>query len=114
MTSIFKILDHSEWKNALSAGFFHGSDVDRADGFIHFSTTETVRETARKHFSKGDNLLLIAVSADALGPTLRWEPSRGGLLFPHLYGPLDVSLALSVEPLPREANGELRFPDRIP
>ena len=114
MAVIYKILGVDEWKSVESKGVFLGSGIDLADGFIHFSTPETVRETGRKHFSGRDNLLLVGVDPVPLGAALRWEPSRGGLLFPHLYAPLSTALAVSVEPLTRGADGELRFPDGIP
>ena len=78
---------------------FHGAPVDRADGFIHFSTAEQVAETARRHFGEQDDLLLVAVRADALSD-LRWEPSRGGALFPHLYGFLPMDAVLWARPMP--------------
>ena len=74
----------------MAAGTFAGAPVDLADGFIHFSTAEQVRETAAKHFAGARDLLLTAIEAtDTWGPALKWEPSRGGALFPHLYAPLD-------------------------
>ena len=79
--------------------------IDIADGFIHFSTAAQVHETARKHFAGVPDLLLAAVPADALGTALKWEPSRGGDLFPHLYGPLPVNLAVWVKPMPIGIDG---------
>jgi uncharacterized protein (DUF952 family) len=93
---IYKILQKEDWQNARRSGFFTGSAVDRTDGFIHFSTGEQVRETAARHFAGQSGLVLIAFESDAFGETLRWEPSRGGHLFPHLFAELDVRLALSV------------------
>lgn len=81
---IYKLCPRSEWPD----GDFHGSAVDLRDGFIHFSTAEQLAETARRHFANVPDLLVIEVDADALGDALRWEPSRGGALFPHLYGVL--------------------------
>jgi phosphohistidine phosphatase len=99
LTPIFKILSRCEWECALSSGCFEGSTVDRADGFIHFSTADQVVETARRHFAGQMNLVVLTVHAEALGPALRWEPSRGGALFPHLYAALDVTRVVSVQPM---------------
>ena len=99
MSLIYKLLDRPAWDAALAEGVFTGSAVDLADGFIHFSSAIQAAETARRYFSGQVDILLIAVEADDLGGVLRWEPSRGGDLFPHLYGPLQVSQAVSVRPL---------------
>lgn len=108
---IFKIVSSAEWQAAEQAGVFTGSRVDLADGFIHFSTAAQVEETAARHFTGQDGLVLVAVNADALGPALRREPSRGGDLFPHLYGPLPLDTVLWVQPLPLGADGRHRFPE---
>ena len=105
MTPIYKICTADEWANVLRDGSFHGSDVDRRDGFIHFSTRAQVAETGAKHFSHLRGLVLVMVDADQLGPSLKWEPSRGGALFPHLYAPLDTAAAIWVKELP---DGEAR------
>ena len=81
-------------------GVFTGAEVDRRDGFIHFSTADQVEETAARHFAGARDLVLVAVDADTLGAALKWEPSRGGALFPHLYGDLALSAVESVVPLP--------------
>lgn len=109
--TIYKILPRLLWEQAMKTGAFAGSPVDAADGFIHFSTAAQVRETAAKHFSGVPDLLLVAVEADALGRAIRWEPSRGGALFPHLYGSLPAALALWVKPLPLDAAGTPIVPD---
>src|SRR5262245_46823920 len=98
MTVIYKICDREEWEKALIDGAFLGSAVDLRDGFIHFSAAPQLRETARRHFAGRSDLVLIAVEADTLGQGLRWEKSRGGDVFPHLYGALDVSKAHAVVP----------------
>ena len=90
MNLIFKIVSSMEWRAAEAGGVFRGAAVDRADGYIHFSTAGQVRETAARHFAGQDDLVLVAVDAAALGPALTWEPSRGGALFPHLYGDLPL------------------------
>jgi uncharacterized protein (DUF952 family) len=111
MTLIFKICPAPLWREAEAAGRFDGAPVDLADGFIHFSTAAQAPETAAKHFSGQDNLLLVAVDASALGEALRYEPSRGGALFPHLYGPLPLSAVRNVAPLPVGPGGTHVFPD---
>ncbi len=100
MSLIFKILPRSEWAAAEAQGRFAGSGIDLADGFIHFSSADQKDETLRLHFAGRTDLVLVAVEAEALGDPLKWEASRGGALFPHLYGPLPVGLAVSVEPIP--------------
>jgi len=99
MTLIYKICSRAMWAEAEAAGVFEGSEVDRRDGFIHFSTEAQVAETARRHFAGQQDLVLVAVEATELGAELRWEPSRGGDLFPHLYGPLPLAAVRSVAPL---------------
>jgi uncharacterized protein (DUF952 family) len=84
--------------------------VDRRDGFIHFSTGAQVAETASKHFAGQSDLLLVSVNATQLGDRLKWEPSRGGKLFPHLYGELEVAAVARVEPLLLGADGRHVFP----
>jgi uncharacterized protein (DUF952 family) len=107
---IYKICLKSQWREAERQGVFTGAPVDLADGFIHFSTASQVRETAAKHFAGQDDLLLIAIEEEKLGPALRYEPSRGGQLFPHLYGPLALSAVHWVKPLPLDAEGRHLFP----
>jgi uncharacterized protein (DUF952 family) len=109
--TIYKILPAGLWSAATAAGTFAGSPLDLADGFIHFSTAAQVRETAARHFSGVADLLLVAVPASALGPQLKWEPSRGGDLFPHLYSPLPTTAVLWVTPLPLGADGRHVFPE---
>lgn len=111
MRLIFKIVPEDLWQEAEALGVFKGAPVDLADGFIHFSTADQARETAAKHFAGQDGLLLAAFDADAMGPDLKWEPSRGGDLFPHLYADLPTSLAVWVQPLPLGDDGQHVFPD---
>ena len=111
---IYKICPAALWREAEAAGGFEGAPVDRADGYIHFSTAAQLRETARRHFSGGRDLLLVAVDPAPLGQELRWEPSRGGDLFPHLHGPLPLSAVVTVEPLPLGPDGTPVFPSSIP
>ncbi len=96
---VYKIVATEKWTEAEAARVFAGAPVDRADGFIHFSTAEQAPETAAKWFAGRDDLTLAAVDAEALGGALRWEPSRGGALFPHLYGPLPMSAVVWSRPL---------------
>ena len=111
---IYKICPEDLWRQAEADGRFDGAPVDQADGYIHFSTAEQVRETARRLFGGQHGLLLISVDADALGPALRWEPSRGGQLFPHLYEALAMSAVRSVEPLLLSPEGGHVFPPAVP
>lgn len=104
MSIIYKIVSAAEWRAAEAAGVFTGAAVDHADGFVHFSTAEQVRETAAKHFAGMDDLLLVAVDAARLGDALKWEVSRGGALFPHLYAPLALDAVSRVAPLPLGAD----------
>jgi len=107
---IYKILPRSEWRAARQLGFFEGSAVDRQDGFIHFSTGAQAQETARRHFAGQDDLVVLEVSADDLGPALKWEPSRGGDLFPHLYGTLAAGDVRAVRPAPLGSDGIPQIP----
>jgi uncharacterized protein (DUF952 family) len=109
--TIFKLCRASEWAEAERSGTFLGSPVDLRDGYIHFSTAEQVVETATRHFAGVDGLMLLAVDADTLGSVLRWDPSRGGALFPHLYGQLPVARVLWVQALPLDPAGQHVFPD---
>ena len=110
-TLVYKIAPAASWREAEAVGLFSGAPVDCADGFIHFSTAEQLRETAAKHFAGQDDLLLVAVDGDALGPALKWEVSRGGALFPHLYAALRLDAVRWVEPLPLDASGVHCIPD---
>jgi uncharacterized protein (DUF952 family) len=110
MTMIYKILPASLWAAAQDEGTFRGSDVDIRDGYIHFSTAEQAAETAAKHFAGQHDLVLLHVDADTLGAPLKWEPSRGGALFPHLYAPLKIEHVIRADPLPLGADGRHVFP----
>ena len=113
MTVIYKIATRALWQEAEAAGVFTGAPIDLADGYIHFSTAEQVRETASKHFAGADDLVLVAIDAERLGADLRHEPSRGGALFPHLYAPLPLDAVLWVKPLPLGEDGRHVFPDAV-
>lgn len=110
MPTIYKICPRSLWREAECMGTFRGSEVDRRDGFIHFSTAAQVVETAAKHFAGRRDLVLVRVDAAALGDRLKWEPARGGALFPHLYGDLDLKAVTHVDPLPLGPEGQYEFP----
>ena len=99
---VYKICDRAEWRAAWDEGVYRGSADDARDGFIHFSSAEQVAATRAKHFAGRRNLVLVAVRADELGDALKWEPSRGGALFPHLYGFLPLDAVEAVEALPDE------------
>jgi len=105
MTLIYKILSRAEWEAAQAAGRFDGSAVDLADGFIHLSGADQAQETAAKWFAGQADLVLLGVEAEALGPALKWEASRGGALFPHLYRPLLPAEVVSQTPLALDADG---------
>lgn len=113
MSLIYKICPESLWREAEAAGRFEGAPIDLADGYIHFSTGAQARETAARHFKGQTQLLLVAVEAARLGSALRLEPSRGGQLFPHLYGPLPLKLVRWMQPLAMAADGAHVFPDDV-
>ena len=110
MSYVYKICPAALWRDAERTGVFRGSDVDRRDGFIHFSTAAQVVETATKHFIGQTNLLLVRVDTTKLGDLLKWEPSRGGALFPHLYGDLDLAAVTQIDPLPLGPDKRHIFP----
>lgn len=107
---IFKIFRRPEWNAFRAGGETRGAPVDLADGFIHFSTAAQVAETAARHFATESDLVLVAVDGERLGPDLKWEPSRGGQLFPHLYRPLRMTDVLWDKSLPLGATGHI-FPE---
>ena len=98
---IYKILRADEWRVLMETGVTNGAPIDVADGYIHFSTATQVSDTASKHFKGERDLFLAVVDADPLGDALKWEPSRGGALFPHLYRPLQLSDLERVRPFSR-------------
>ena len=110
MPHVYKICSMALWREAERSGVFRGSDDDRRDGFIHFSTAAQVAETAAKHFSGQRDLLLIRVNTIDLGERLKWEPSRGGALFPHLYGELELTAVTRVDALPLGSDNRHVFP----
>jgi uncharacterized protein (DUF952 family) len=110
---IYKICRAPEWTAATASGKYTGSWDDQRDGFIHFSTGAQALETARRHFSGQNDLVMIAFEAASLGPALRWEPSRGGDLFPHLYAGLPTASALWIKPMGLDAAGMPVLPDGV-
>jgi uncharacterized protein (DUF952 family) len=110
MGVIYHICRREEWEAAQTAGRYLGSSQDKADGFIHFSGAAQVKASAAKHRAGQTGLVLLAVDETRLGPALKWEASRGGALFPHLYGPLPVDTVLAVHELPLGADGLHVFP----
>lgn len=109
----YKICDRRLWEQARQGGRYFGSSDDTRDGFIHLSAPEQVAATLLRHFADQDDLVLIGVDVSRLGKALRWEPSRGGALFPHLYEPLDFSAVVSEVPLVRGPDGRYRTPDGL-
>ena len=107
---IYHMCPAEAWEEAVATGRYTGTEDDRRDGFIHFSTADHIAESARRHRAGQQGLVLVAVEAARLGNRLRWEASRGGVLFPHLYGPLIPVETASVEPLPLGPDGEHMFP----
>ena len=106
---IYKIFRADEWADLRASGETAGAPVDVADGFVHFSTAEQVAETAAKHFAGEEGLFLLGLETETLGAALKWEPSRGGALFPHLYRTLKLDDVAWAQPLPLE-NGTHHFP----
>jgi uncharacterized protein (DUF952 family) len=105
MELIYHMCRQAEWDAAVASGVYRGSSQDQADGFIHFSTAPQLVESARKHRAGQAGLVLLAVNPGTLGDALKWEPSRSGALFPHLYGSLPVSAVHWARPLPLGADG---------
>jgi uncharacterized protein (DUF952 family) len=111
--TVYKICPEALWREAEISGTFSGAPIDIADGYIHLSTADQVEETAARHFAGQTGLLLVAVDAEKLGSALKYEPSRGGALFPHLYGALDLSAVIWAKPLAPGAAGH-EFPPLEP
>ena len=105
MSRIYKIVSRGDWARAQEAGLFEGAEIDLRDGYIHLSTAEQAPETLRLHFHGRDDLVILQLESAQLGEALKWEEARGGQLFPHLYGPLDVAKVLKCELLPLDGDG---------
>ena len=108
--SLYKVVSCEDWQQALTAGIFRGFGIDLEDGFIHLSTGDQVKQTVRRYFSGRADLMLVSIDGSGLGETLRWEPSRGGVLFPHVYGAIAMSAVLQAEPLKLGENDQHHFP----
>jgi uncharacterized protein (DUF952 family) len=106
----YKILSAGELKQLRQDGVFHGSPADLADGYIHLSCASQLAETLDKYYVGINGLMLAAVDLSKLGGTVRWEPARGGQLFPHIYGPLPIKAVVSSGTLQRTAEGAVRLP----
>lgn len=111
--SIYHMCRRAEWRAAAAEGVYRGSSQDTADGFVHFSTADQLRASAAKHRAGQRDLVLLTVDARVLGQALRWEPARGGELFPHLYGPLPVAVVTRVDELPLGSDGGHLFPPGV-
>jgi uncharacterized protein (DUF952 family) len=115
MAVIYHLAKAEGWVAAMTAGQYHGLADDRADGFLHFSTAEQIVESARRHRAGEPDLMLLSVDPEKLLPgTLKWETSRGGKQFPHIYGAVPVAAVLSVDPLPLGPDGTHIFPAPLP
>ncbi len=110
---IYHICTREDWESAKAAGHYEGSPQDRADGFIHFSTAEQVEASAAKHRTGQPGLVLLAVDPEALGDSLGWEASRGGALFPHLYGALPLAVLRDIWELPLGPDSHHVFPPLV-
>ena len=110
---IYKVTSQTEWDTAQSVGVFAGAPIDFQDGYIHFSTEKQVRETVEKHFQGQVELLLLSVEIGRLGTVIKWEESRGGQLFPHLYAPLAIEAVVEVTELPIGKDGRFIFPEKF-
>ena len=107
----YKLVDRTEWMAALAVGAYAGSAVDQADGYLHMSSSDQLAETARRHYAGREDIVLVTVDLRQLGETVKWEASRGGDLFPHLYAPLSTAFALEQRRLSVDAEGVMRFED---
>ncbi|HVT25382.1 MAG TPA: DUF952 domain-containing protein [Rhizomicrobium sp.] len=111
MSLIFKICPRAEWEKPEHIHAYQGSEKDRADGFLHFSTADQLMGTLTKYYADTNDLLLVAVNPKALGPELKYEPSRDGALFPHLYAPLNYDAVAWVNKITRDATGQFVLPE---
>ena len=109
-TRIYHLCRQADWQQAMARGVYEGSEQDRADGFMHFSTAEQIEDSAAKHRAGEADLLLLAVDVKSLGESLRWEAASSGEVFPHLYAGLPVSAVLDAHPLPLGPGGQHEFP----
>jgi uncharacterized protein (DUF952 family) len=110
---VYKIMSEADFAAATREGYFRGSADDLRDGFIHLSAAHQLTGTLATHFAGQEGLVLLAVDAERLGDALRWEPSRNGMTFPHLYAPLDLGAVLWSAPLPLDADGRHSLPKAL-
>lgn len=110
-TRIYHICQRTDWEACQDGGFYNAPEADRADGFLHFSNAEQIVESAARHRAGQAGLVLIEADGGALGDALRWEVSRNGALFPHLYGPIPLDAVTAVHDLPLDPDGLHIFPD---
>lgn len=110
MTVAYKVLTADQWAAFQAAGTFAGAPIDLADGYVHLSTAEQLTETVTKHFAGQSGLWVAAIDLDALGAAVKWEPSRGGALFPHVYAPLPMAAVIASAPLSRDAEDRVALP----
>ena len=108
-TLAYKVLTGEQMRD-LEADRFKGAPIDLADGYIHLSTSQQLAETVDKHFAGQDNLHVAAIDLDALGSRVKWEESRGGQLFPHVYGALPLEVVIAYGPLERDNDGAVKLP----
>ena len=106
----YKVLTADQLATLERDGRFAGAPIDVQDGYIHLSTIDQLAETIDKHFAGQSGLQIVAVDLEALGDRVKWEPSRGGQLFPHIYGVMTLDTAIAYGPLEREADGSIRLP----
>lgn len=114
MPTVYKIISEAEWAKAIERQEFKGAEIDLRDGFIHLSTADQVRETVARHFGGYDDLLILSVNSDLYEEDIKWEPSRGGDLFPHLYRSLPVQDVERVDRLKLDDSGVHLFPEYVP
>lgn len=112
-TLVYKIVNAAEWASAARSGAYGGSPDDERDGYIHLSSVGQLIGTLTRHFENQRGLVLVEFDAKELEPALRWEPSRNGALFPHLYGPLPTAAARRVTPLANAADGTIVLPEEF-
>lgn len=107
---LYRLLPAADWRAAVAEGVYRGAAHDLRDGFIHLSTAEQVEDTAAKHYADVEDLMVLAVDSARIQGELKWEPARGGDLFPHVYGVIPVEAVLAAEPVNRDRDGAFTFP----
>lgn len=110
MSTAYKVLTGEQWASFVAAGRFEGAPIDLADGYIHLSTAEQLTETVDKHFAGQTGLWVATIDLDLLADAVKWEPSRGGALFPHVYATLPMDAVRAAMPLERGEGGAVVLP----